>query len=119
MMQHHYDEGDVARVVGEQRAQLVPPKDAWEDLNEFDVIIEEEPVTRSEKEKNWQFFTNTDIGMNLINSGQMPPEILVEVAPNLSEGARRRWMAHLEAMKQQPPPPEEEAQPSPMGVRLP
>ena len=125
MMQNHYDEQDVARVVGDERAQYIPPKDTWDDLNEFDVIVEEEPVTRSEKEKNWQFFTNTDVGMNMLNAGLMPPEILVEVAPNLSESARRRWLAHLQNMQQQQeqPPPEEAGGQQPgaaaMGVRMP
>lgn len=93
---------------------LLPPRDRWEEMAEFDVIVEERPASQSEMRETWDYFTRTGMLDSWVQSGLIPVDIVVDWIPILTEGQRRRWLKHLESMKDQeseePPPEQEEAE---------
>ncbi len=132
-MHAQYDETDVARIVGEEKTvkmptqeeiamaeaqglpapepiRLLPPRDQWDEMFEFDVKVEEVPTSKTEQLEFWDFLTRTDAMTTLLTGGQMPIDLVVDAAP-ISEGKKdfwRNWLRKQEAAQAaQATPPSE------------
>ena len=130
MMVAHYDWDDVVRIIGEEKAiefadipdpktgepvsqpvgLLLPEKERWDEMAEFDVIVEEKPTSQSQQKEFWEFMTRTDMVGRWVESGLMPLKIAVKAMPFITEAEKREWIQEIEMQKQQAAmmPPEQE-----------
>lgn len=120
MMIAHYEWDDVVRIIGEEKAYevieqpnpetgelekvrtgelLLPEKDRWDEMAEFDVIVEEKATSQSQQKEFWEFMTRTDMVGRWVENGLMPLKIAVKAMPFITEAEKREWIQEIDAQK--------------------
>lgn len=98
-IQHaYYDEDDVRRVIGPELSPQVKPKSEWIEAGKLDIIVEEIAVSKSERERAWDFGSRQGTWEKMVGQGQMPAKMFVKMLPDgwLSEEDRAEWLAFLQ-----------------------
>lgn len=124
MIREYHDRDDLIDIVGPTKAQFVPEKEEWKYAFQYDAIVDEVPVSKSEKEAGWEYMSRQGTMDKGIAGGYMPPWLMVKMMPDawIAEEDRRLWLAGLEARgmgpnswAQPPQPPQGGGQPAPEG----
>jgi hypothetical protein len=102
MIDAHYERDDLADIVGPKRAKEIPPKSQWSIMLSRDVVVEEVPVSKSEKERGWDLMSRQGTLEKMIQAGNAPAWLMPKMMPDewISEEDRREWINWLELKDQ-------------------
>jgi len=103
MYAHHYQPEDLLRIVGVSKAEAIPGIELdqegrealWRESFDRDVIVEEQPTSKSEQMQVWEYFSRSDLWGQLLQGDRVPMEIFVKMIPVLSESDRRLWLDYV------------------------
>lgn len=115
----YLDPDDLRDIVGPDKAETIPEKSEWRHKLRYDAVVEEVPVSKSEKEAAWDAMTVTKSLDTWIAQGIAPPWLPVVMMPDtwLPEEMRKKWLNWLtqqgKGPDSPPPPPPEPAGPKP------
>lgn len=119
LIQNHLSDGRLVRIVGDGLAEYVPLTKEEVANSEYDIIIDDAPTSPNEKEKTWQVLQPLfPMLMKAIDSGQVPPTMMLEVLKYspLPASMVDKWIKmaaqQQEQAAQQPP------QPSPEEIKM-
>lgn len=92
-----YDRATLAALLGPELGSQIPPKAAWKEMFDRDVIVEEVLSTKSEQEAAWDFGSRQGTWEKLLMAQLMPPEIFVKMIPSswLPEPDKKVWTDFL------------------------
>lgn len=97
-----YEADRLAAIVGPKRAGSIPTDaDQWEAFLDHDVIVDEsQATTRDERAELWELLSRHGVD-RMVQAGLMPPKILAELAPGITESQRKEWITWLEGMQKE------------------
>jgi len=131
-MRAHLDPDDLARIVGRklsvhevvdpqtgevvQEIPLIPPKEEWESMSTFDIVVDEADASVEDKLKSFELLIQTGLIQNEVNAGRAPASIVPEVAGEfMQREAAQKWIEHamrydkaMMAGGGEEPPPEDQ-----------
>lgn len=119
-IREYYEPDDLRDIVGPTRGMNVPEKARWAEMLDRDVMVEEVPVTKSEKERAWEMSSRQGSIDKWVESGFAPPWLIPKMYPDtwISEEDRQKWLQWLDTKGMglnsitQPPPAEAGADPN-------
>lgn len=91
MLQHYYSPQELVRIVGEEKLEDLQNVKSWDDVNRFDIKIDEEPVGITERTELVDFLTRNGTIDRWKASGDIDfDDILDFFLPQMSESDKRR-----------------------------
>lgn len=100
-MHEMYTPEEIARIVGEMRAQFILPYEEWPDASKFDIKFDEGRASISEKMETFDFLTRTGTFQDWVNRGWLPMEVALEMIPSLTESDKVKIKQHMQRVQQQ------------------
>lgn len=94
-IQEMYPPEEIARIVGAEKQddlQIVHGDD-WGDINRYDILIDEEPVSKTERLEMMDYMTRTGSLDNWLNQKFIEFPDLLEILPQIPESWKRKIMA--------------------------
>lgn len=73
---------DVRDILGPDRAHLVPPKSEWKHRLKYDAVVAEVPVSKSEQEASWEYWSRQGTLEKWVQQGIVPPWFALEMVPD-------------------------------------
>lgn len=98
-MHDMYTPDQIARIVGDARAQFILPYEEWPDASKFDIKFDEGRASISEKMETFDFLTRTGTFQDWINRGWLPMEVAIEMIPSLTESDKMKIKQHMQMMR--------------------